>query len=245
MTTETREKPDYLGLLNAISVAESRAGVYLKRWGEVTPNPELKKVLSLVAARETAHGEVFRQRIARLGFSLRVRDDPAFTEQLRVYGDPDRSDIEKIRYSRARDEEPADEPEKDRADPLDGIAARASDESVDELTRDTLRWYVHEERDSAALLREIYAYVESSATGEGTAATLAGLADPALIAGSRAVTPIADLSNGDASLSGDTRALIECMSAGFAGMQQSIAALSGSMARKKKHKDKHKDEVRA
>ena len=71
MRVEAPVKPPYLGLLNAISIAERNAGRYLKAWADVTPDPELRRALSLVAARETTHGEVFRQRIERLGFSLR------------------------------------------------------------------------------------------------------------------------------------------------------------------------------
>ena len=68
-------KPPYLGLLNAISIAERNAGRYLKAWADVTPDPDLRRALSLVAARETTHGDVFRQRIERLGFSLLDKDD--------------------------------------------------------------------------------------------------------------------------------------------------------------------------
>ena len=98
--TETQVKPDYLGLLNAISLAESRAGVYLKAWADVTPDPALKQALTFVAARETTHGEVLRQRIERLGFALREREDPDFEERLRLYGDSALSDLEKIRHPR-------------------------------------------------------------------------------------------------------------------------------------------------
>ena len=110
MTTEDPMEPPYLGLLNAISIAERNAGVYLTAWADMTSDPELKQALTLVAARETTHGEVFRPRIERL-----------------------------------------DE--------------RVADESVDALTRDTLRWYVHEERDSRALLRAAYARVEGGESG--------------------------------------------------------------------------------
>src|SRR5688572_12476556 len=61
MATETQARPDYLGMLNAISLAESRAGVYLTAWADVTPDPALKKALVFVAARETTHGAVFCQ----------------------------------------------------------------------------------------------------------------------------------------------------------------------------------------
>ena len=144
-------KPPYLGLLNAISIAERNAGRYLKAWADVTPDPDLRRALSLVAARETTHGDVFRQRIERLGFSLRDNDDPGLAERLRVLGDPARSDPEKIRHRRdATSEESVDAF-------FASVDDKVADESVDALTRDTLRWYVHEERDSRALLRAAYA----------------------------------------------------------------------------------------
>ena len=36
------DKPSYLGLLNAISVAETDAFHYLNAWIETTPNPDVK-----------------------------------------------------------------------------------------------------------------------------------------------------------------------------------------------------------
>src|SRR5690349_5988101 len=66
-TTEATEKPAYLGLLNAISLAESHAGQYLEAWANVTDDEDLACCLRLVAARERSHGEVFCRRIAELG----------------------------------------------------------------------------------------------------------------------------------------------------------------------------------
>ena len=40
-TTTMTEKPPYLGLLNAISLAESEAGVYLEAWANATDDEEL------------------------------------------------------------------------------------------------------------------------------------------------------------------------------------------------------------
>jgi len=150
MSTGDQTKPDYLGLLNSISLAETNAGLYLKAWADVTPDPDLKRALWLVAARETTHGEVFRQRIERLGFSLIEKEDPKVAERVRLLGDPGRSDVEKIRTGR-RDVRDADIDQF-----FTSIDARVADESVDQLTRDTLRWYIHEERDSRALLRSVY-----------------------------------------------------------------------------------------
>ena len=156
MDTEEANKPPYLALLNRISIAERNAGVYLTAWAKATQDPEFARVLALVAARETTHGEVFRQRIERLGFSLRDHDDPALVERLRVYRDPELTDADKIRAFRRT-------PEGEAAvdDFFASVDALTMDDSVDPLTRDTLRWYVHEERDSRELLRAAYACVDA------------------------------------------------------------------------------------
>lgn len=153
-------KPSYLGLLNAISLAETRAGEYFKAWADVTSDSDLGEVLRFVAARETTHGEVFRQRIERLGFGVRETEDPKFAEQRRIYGDPAVADNEKIRYNRYGRESA----EIDRF--FASIDERVADEMVDPLTRDTLRWYVHEERDSEDLLRRAFAGVEAAGCNE-------------------------------------------------------------------------------
>jgi len=202
-TTAAPAKPDYLGLLNGISLAESRAGVYLKAWADVTPDPKLKESLAFVAARETSHGEVFCQLIGRLGFILQPREDPKFAEQLRIYGDPTVADCEKVRYGRYGRAEGAIEKV------LASIDERVKDETVDALTRDTLRWYVHEERDSGDLLREAYARVE--ATGGGGAGQTA-------------------------TVSADAQALMACMSQGFASLQQSMKELTEALGRQAKSK---------
>jgi rubrerythrin len=198
--TAMATKPDYLGLLNQISLAESRAGEYLRAWAEVTPNPQLREALSFVAGRESSHGVVFCQLIQRLGFSLREKEDPKFAEQLRIYGDPNVSDREKIRYGRYGREEGAIERF------FASLDERINDESVDALTRDTLRWYVHEERDSGKLLEEAYACVEGMDGG----------------------------SNGKSTVSADAQALMECMSQGFASLQQSIKELAETLGKQAK-----------
>ena len=73
---------------------------------------------------------------------------------------PALSDVQKIAAFRRK---PAEEAALDEF--FASIDERVADESVDALTRDTLRWYVHEERDSRALLRAAYARVEESEPG--------------------------------------------------------------------------------
>src|SRR6185437_11766295 len=96
MTTTQSGKPAYLGLLNAISLAESHAGQYLTAWADVTPDEDLACTLRLVAAREKSHGEVFCRRIAELGYALKPKRDPAAAERLAKYADPRISDLEKV-----------------------------------------------------------------------------------------------------------------------------------------------------
>jgi len=211
MATETQTKPEYLGLLNTISLAESRAGVYLKAWADVTPDPALRQALAFVAARESTHGAVFCQRIERLGFTLREREDPDFEERLRLYGDPAISDLDKIRHPRYGRR--SDNGESEGTDPFAGINARINDETVDPLTRETLRWFVAEERDSGAVLREAYARVEARAGGEAEERSMNG-------------------GNGHApGISADAQAIMACMTQGFAALQQSIAELTTALAR--------------
>ena len=154
--TGSGAKPRYLGLLNAISVGERNAGRYLQAWADVTPDADLRRTLGLVAAREATHAEVFRQRIERLGFSLRDREDMDQAERLSMYSDPVRPDLDKIRRFRREQDLAGD------ADPFTAIEQRIADESVDSLTRDTLRWYVHEERDSLELLAALCARLEAA-----------------------------------------------------------------------------------
>ena len=196
-STATATKPDYLGLLNQISLAESRAGEYLRAWASVTPNPQLREALSFVAGRESSHGVVFCQLIQRLGFSLKEKEDPKFAEQLRIYGDPNVSDREKIRYGRYGREEGAIERF------FASLDERINDECVDALTRDTLRWYVHEERDSGKLLEEAYACVDAMDGG----------------------------SNGKSTVSADAEAIMACMSQGFTSLQQSIKELADTLGK--------------
>ena len=49
-------KPTYLGLLNAITLNETRAYHYLQGWIATTPDPDVREVLCTVAAREGEHG---------------------------------------------------------------------------------------------------------------------------------------------------------------------------------------------
>jgi hypothetical protein len=65
------DKPRYLGLLNAIAIAESRAHTYLRAWAERTPSDDVRRVLKSDAAREGEDGMSFARRINELGYEVR------------------------------------------------------------------------------------------------------------------------------------------------------------------------------
>ncbi|MEL6983987.1 MAG: hypothetical protein AAFO29_16300, partial [Actinomycetota bacterium] len=65
------EKPSYLGLLNAIAVAEGDAEVFLNRWVDATTRDDVRQVLHTVALREGEHAKAFEKRINELGFQLK------------------------------------------------------------------------------------------------------------------------------------------------------------------------------
>lgn len=159
METATVQKPKYLGLLNAISNAESAAGVYLTAWADVTPDPDLACTLRLVAAREASHGDVFCRRIAELGFELRKKADPKGYEILAKLANPNISDLEKIGDREDRD-----------TDPFGDIRRRIAEGEFDPMTANLMTWYIAEEIDSARRLREAYDCVRERAGGKRKAA---------------------------------------------------------------------------
>jgi hypothetical protein len=148
-------KPTYLGLLNAISLAETAAGVHLEAWAEATPHAELATVLRLVAARERSHGEVFCRRIAELGFTLRPKADPRGAARLARLADPKISDLDKIPPRGAAE-----------ADPFGEIRQRLAEGEFDPMTASLMGWYIAEEKDSDRRLHEAYECVREAA-GQG------------------------------------------------------------------------------
>ena len=148
----TATKPSYLGTLNAISLAESGAGVYLEAWANATPDEDLASVLRCVAARETSHGDVFCRRISELGFSLMPKADPGSEARLAKVANPKISDLEKIGPERA-----------DEKDPFADIEGQMADGIYDPLTAKMMTWYIAEERDSGKQLRDAYASARAKA----------------------------------------------------------------------------------
>jgi len=208
MATTTTEKPRYLGLLNAISLAESQAGVYLEAWANATCDEDLACTLRLVAAREKSHGEVFCRRLAELGYELRQKHDPGAAERIARYANPKISDIDKIGRRGAEE------------DPFREIEQKMKEGFYDQMTCNLLSWYICEERDSGRRLREAYDCVCAKAEGNGAmknGAARNGSAQPRTNG------------NGMAASSGpseDAKAIMACMTEGFARLEKSISRMA-------------------
>ena len=193
------EKPEYLGLLNAISLAESDAGVYLEAWANSTTDEDLAGVLRLVAARERSHGEVFCRRIAELGFELRPKADPGSAARLAKYANPKIDDLEKIG------------PERDDSGTRKFFAdteGKIAEGYFDPMTCNLMQWYIAEEKDSGRRLREAYDCVRENGRGGGKA---------------RANGHGANLAAGPGP---DAEAIMACMTAGFSRLEKSLEKLA-------------------
>lgn len=149
-------KPHYLGLLNGISVGEARGGVLLRAWAGATCDAQLAETLSLVAARETDHSEVFAARICEFGYD--VRDTPDTTVELCALLSSEASDADKVAAWNAFFAPPVAAVASEGAAPP-SLQDRLSDRTIDRTTRTLLRWYLDEEIDSARRLREAFARV--------------------------------------------------------------------------------------
>ena len=147
-------KPSYLGLLNAVSLAESAAHEYLEAWIAVTPNDDVRCVLQTVSAREGEHGKAFAKRINELGYNLKPKDDPNQAKRLRI-AQSDRSDLQKMeKFGLGR---------LDTGDQPDVFDSFFNDHSIDIKTGELLGRYIAEERDSGRLLRSCYEQLKESA----------------------------------------------------------------------------------
>ena len=155
------ERPSYLGLLNGISLAETRGHCWLSAWIEKTPNPDVRKVLQTIAAREGEHGMAFAKRINELGFELEQKDDPKFAEQMAI-ASADCSDLEKFEALGLTNVN-------------DGILTYFdnvfSDHSIDIRTGELLGRYIAEEHDTGRLFRSCYEELKAASGAAGSASS--------------------------------------------------------------------------
>ena len=149
------EKPSYLGLLNAIAVAESRAHAYLCAWADVTDSDDVRAVLRKVAAREGEHAMSFAKRIDELGYTVRRKDDDDGDKAIALVTS-DCSDLEKMEALKLH--------RLDRGDKPDIFDDFFKDHSIDIATGELLGRYIAEERDTARLLRHCYEQLKQQST---------------------------------------------------------------------------------
>lgn len=148
------EKPSYLGLLNAISLAESSAHCYLTEWAGVTKDAAVRQVLLTVAAREGEHAMTFAKRINELGYEVRQKPDETAQQKLDVVRS-NCSDLEKMEALGLAELDSTGKP-----DVFDDFF---KDHSIDIRTGELLGRYIAEERDSGRLLRGCYECLRDAA----------------------------------------------------------------------------------
>ena len=149
------EKPSYLGLLNSISLGETRAGVYLSCWASVTPNPEVQKVLRTIALRESEHGLAFEKRIDELGYCVVDRPDPEQDAKLAIASSTSLSDREKFEKLNLGRRQEAGKP--------DVFDRFFENKDFDPATGGLLGRYIAEERSSGRMFADCY---EALCSGE-------------------------------------------------------------------------------
>ena len=162
---------------------------------DATHDADLACTLRFVAARETSHGEVFCRRLNELGFDLKPKHDPATEKRLAKLANPRVADIDKLPSK-------GDEP----GDPFADIKTQLADGAFDPMTANLLSWYIAEEYDSGARLREAYACVRAKANGHARSH-----------------------SHAPAGPSADADAIMACMTAGFARLEKSMEKLARAL----------------
>ena len=163
------DKPSYLGLLNAVSVAESDAGQYLAAWAAVTPSADVRAVINTVALRECEHGLAVAKRIDELGYTVIPKHDPQLAGRMVIAASTALSDKEKFEALRL-----GQPPQNGVRDIFDSFF---ENKDLDPVTGALLGRYIAEERDSARKLAECYAVLCAEAertTKTGVSGTKAG-----------------------------------------------------------------------
>ena len=141
-------KPSYLGLLNAIAVAESQAEIYLDEWVKACQRDDVRQVLHTVARREGEHGKAFAKRIAELGFMVQSRVDETTAGKCAIASSTTLTDREKF--------EKIGTGQQALGEGRDIFASMMEDVTIDIATGALLGRYIAEEHDSIRLLNTCY-----------------------------------------------------------------------------------------
>jgi hypothetical protein len=205
------DKPSYIGLLNAIAIAEGHANKYLAAWADATPNSALESVLRVIALREGEHALAFEKRLCELGYSLMERPDPGpgnevigkagkdLASKMRFFGS-DAGDLEKLEYLGYTTPGQC---------PPDPFCSFFKDLTIDIQTGALLGRYIAEDRDSARMLAACHAELCRAADNGARAQANSGVSLAAVCAEI-----------------GELKACI-------AELQESVAALAGAPKGKK------------
>ena len=141
-----KDKPSYLGLLNAIAVGEAAAEPLFEAWADTTKDKRLARTLRFVGMREGEHGKAFAKRMLELGYEVRQAEPVSSGESAIDIVASDRSDVEKFEalgFGQGQGER-------------DVFDAMFADKTIDPTTGALLGRYIAEERDSVRLLTADY-----------------------------------------------------------------------------------------
>lgn len=161
MSTETPTKPSYLGLLNALAVAETAAEPLFLAWADATKDKDLAKTLRFVAMREGEHGKAFAKRMLELGYEVRAPEPTSQQDEAIALVTSDRSDIAKFKALKFNKAPGA-------TDVFDSMFA---DKTIDPTTGAILGRYIAEERDSGRRLAAEYERLTKTKKSAGKSAS--------------------------------------------------------------------------
>jgi hypothetical protein len=147
------QKPSYLGLLNAIAVAETAAEPLFLAWADKTSDARLAETLRFVGMREGEHGKAFAKRMLELGYEVRQPAHPGPDPELMKIAGSRRSDLRKF-------EELGFGNGLGDSDVFDNMF---HDKNIDPITGGLLGRYIAEERDSARRLAAEHQRVKRAA----------------------------------------------------------------------------------
>ena len=139
-------KPTFLGLLNALAVAETAAEPLFLAWADTTKDKRLAKTLRFVAMREGEHGKAFAKRMLELGYDVRWPDTPSPDKTIDVAASTSKTDPQKFRAFKLGKPSPK----------IDVFDSMFNDKTIDPITGGLLGRYIAEERDSTRLLAGEY-----------------------------------------------------------------------------------------
>lgn len=89
-------KPSYLGLLNAVAIAERRGAEYLRVWIATTTDDTVRAMLHTIELREAEHALAFEKRLDELGYGLIESPDPKHERSMEIAGSTSMTDREKL-----------------------------------------------------------------------------------------------------------------------------------------------------